>query len=420
MEQRTRTRTVYNPMVLGYSYHRTGTTQHGMSSPPSHPIPGEGMMSTGYVSQTVIDFVTENWQSKRDAGEIVNNPFSSNKLTLTITDPGWLSHKYYKKNGTTCGSHTPSQTHDLHTYHEGIWRPNTPTKPVMDTTSRASIAALVKDLAVTQAFAHVDVSEMMALATAAEAGKSVDSMAAISRKAYKIFRNVRRLNIRALREEISLKELSDRYMEARYALRPLIYDAYGIANSVQANRGRIRRTFTGYEVRKGSVQVSSITNVLLAPMIYGDWARTLEYEISARAGVLCDVEVTDLSVFGIDQLAETAWELVPFSFIADWFANTGDWIAAHTPNAGIRQLASWVTVRERVSTTCTLVNTRSTAASSGFVLNSLTLPACKFAWEELVLTRIVEPAISTWPRFDLNLDGWKLTDLGIILRNITK
>jgi hypothetical protein len=86
---------------------------------------------------------------------------------------------------------------------------------------------------VTQAHANIDTSEMMALVTVAESRKTVDSMRALLWRAYKVARAVRKLDARALKGEFTKKELADRYMEMRYAVRPMIYEAKGIYEAVQ-------------------------------------------------------------------------------------------------------------------------------------------------------------------------------------------
>jgi hypothetical protein len=39
----------------------------------------------------------------------------------------------------------------------------------------------------------------------------------------------------------------------------------------------------------------------------------------------------------------TLWEFLPYSFVADWFVNAGDWLAAVVPKAKVKRLAEWTT-----------------------------------------------------------------------------
>jgi hypothetical protein len=51
-----------------------------------------------------------------------------------------------------------------------------------------------------------------------------------------------------------------------------------------------------------------------------------------------------------------AWELIPFSFVADWFVNIGPYVRAITPKVGVHSLGSWTTTKdEQVSDTSCFV-----------------------------------------------------------------
>lgn len=400
-------------------YTLIGSTQHGYPAPPTRVTEDYG---EGKVTENTVDVVTPNFPKLMKEGRIINNPFTKTTINWTNPHPGNIEHIYKKVNGLLCYLHSPSQTHDKmykmfgYKYIGGY---NTPAWLTMDTALRAAKRQNVIDLAVTQANANVDTSEMLALASAAESRKTIESMRNILGRVLKIARNVRKLNFSAIRNELSPKELSQRYMEARYAIRPLIYDAAGVANAFSKARGYERQTFRGYADDSYSTS-DTVTGVTSFGMLKTNWSRTLDYTVSARAGVLCNVRIDDLTTFGIDKLAESAWELVPFSFIVDWFANVGDTIAALTPDAGVTQLASWVTVSERLFTAQTTTGYTTTSVASGYVDVSVSLPNTTWSREELVLQRIVDPEISIWPAVALHLDGYKLTDLGLILRQVLR
>lgn len=416
---RTRSRVTEHPRVAytgGFTVQ--GTTQHGF---PNVTVPAPlPTLSMGSKTETITDVVTPHFRKRIQNGEIISNPFKRTVVENFTSSPGQYVHEYYKLNGLYCQQHVPPQYHNLHTKWFGEWRQGHPGVLTYDAVSRAARRQAVIDQAVLQANANIDTSEMLALATIAESGKTVDSMRAILWRLYKILKNVRRLNVAGVMKELSPKELADRYMEARYAIRPLLYDVRGIVRSLEKGNRSTRRTFRGSASDSYSTS-DTVTNVPIGLyLVDGCFFRTLEYNVSARAGVLCDIDITQLSTFGLDQIAETAWELAPFSFIADWFVGVGDWIAAHTPNAGVRQLASFVTVRETLTATTTATSHRSLASTAGFVTVSLSLPPFYTRNEELVLERLVNPVVSTVPLVNLKLDVFKLTDLGIIIRNLMK
>lgn len=401
-----------------YSQKRTGSLEHGFGSPTGYTSfknwAGEN------ISETTQDMINENYRRRIQDGAIINSPYYHAKTTLTYPVP--LAYQYEIRDktgyGTSCGLHTPSQVHRMIDRYEGIARPNLGSYVEIDASARAAKRQEILNLAVTQAHANIDESEMLAWATVYESGKTMESIKAILWRAYKILRNVRRLHIRELAEELSPKEVANRYMEARYAIRPLLYDMRGAVNALNKSRGHTRRTYRGFA--EGRIDLSGTQTTVASGLTYlnGVWTRKSEYVVSAKAGVLCDVDVTEISVLGIDHLVESAWELVPFSFIADWFSNIGDWIAAHTPNAGVRQRASWVTVKEIYTKTRQSVSYSLSGLPSSKETYSISVPTYKVTSEELVLTREVDPAVSTFPQVQMNLDVFKITDLGIIMKNL--
>lgn len=414
---RTRSRdTSYGSYAVISAYSQTGTSEHGF---PAAKTATDGAYILGAKHENITDTVTPGYHGIIRSGGVVNSPFRMYSKDTKWGRASSLQHQYARRNYSWCATH--GVNHDLHTRWLGTYRPNGGSvsfDDCMSVAAREGKRQSVKSLAVTQAFANIDTSSMQALVTAAESRKTVDSMVGIMRRVYRIARNVRRLNVRALRKELSLNELQDRYMEARYAVRPLIYDAYGIADAFQKARGYERKTFRGYASDSGLITKA----VVKTPLTYGleaDYTRSLKYDISCRAGVLCDCSISDLSVMGIDQLAESAWELVPFSFVVDWFANVGDWIAAQTPNAGVNRLASWATVKETFLLTMATSSARSvipTLLGSNYYVVNANWGGVVDTVEELVLERFVDVSSAAMPQFDVRLDGFKLTDLGIMLR----
>lgn len=417
---RTRNRSTIYPrrdysLFLGY-----GTAAHGFPNYPTVPYVSS-TTTAGQETEVTEDWSHDHFTRRINNGEIICSPFRTTKVVETNSPPGVFEHIYERSDTTLCTQHTPSQYHKTRVKEKGTWRPGSPAAiGFASGVTRAGLRQSVIDQAVISANANIDISEMLALATAAESRKTVESMRAILWRVFKIMKSVRKLHLRELYRELTPKEVADRYMEARYAIRPLIYDVRGILSSLEKRREHVRRTFRG-EASDSHTNMDSVGHNPGLSYITSTWGRCLEYTVSARAGVLCDIEVSEISTFGLDQIAETAWELVPFSFIVDWFTNCGDWIAAQTPNAGVNQRASWVTVKETLTTTQNCISAVSTASSnSGWSNVSLTFPSVTWSRKEEVLERIVDPTTNVFPSVDINLDAFKLTDMGIILRNLTK
>lgn len=411
--ERDRNRTTVFPTHQQYSESRTGYVEDGL---PAFVKGGYYTISGGSVVEHSYDIVGEKYRSRIDAGEIVNNPMRISKTTQTNSGVSPYVHNFKAVNPTYCPVHN--------TTHYQVWENQgkratapSPTFLVIDAGSMGSLRQSVIDLAVVDAHARIDTSEILALATVAESQKTVSSMLAILSRVYTIVKDVKRLRLKSLAGQIKPKELADRYMEMRYAIRPLMYDARGICRAMQKNAGSIRKTYRAEASDSMTSQNESAWGTYIY-LVESKWKRTATYTVSAKAGVMCDVTMSDLSTFGVDQLLETAWELLPFSFIIDWFSNAGNWIAAHTPNVGVSKRASWVTVKSSYSQHTELIASRSIADASGYLTTSLSVPAEWHHKEELVLERVVSPALPAFAQGTLSLDVWKLTDLGIIIKKM--
>lgn len=104
--------------------------------------------------------------------------------------------------------------------------------------------------------------------------------------------------------------------------------------------------------------------------------------------------------------AVTAWEVVPFSFIADWFINIGDAIAAFSPFAtGTFKYATFSTTVEDIVTHSGYVSSRPGGRAIVEFSNPSTLTITETTYTRTLHT--VTPNLS----FKVNLNAAKIVDL---------
>lgn len=357
------------------------------------------------------DVVTTNFKRRIASGEVINNPLMLKRIVETSPPTVTFSHTTTNTSGYGYrwnGPYVP--------FSDGFVTPAH--LELSNIPGWSKLKSDCIDFAVTKALAAVNESEMLALASAYETRETIDFLLNAMRRVYNIARNLRKGRFKRVVKELSPSELSERYMEARYAVRPLYYDTMSVISALEKKREIIRKVYRGWQ--SGKVEHSD--TLPSQGMFYEttvDINRKASYTVSARAGVLCDVEISELTPWGLDKLPETIWEIIPFSFVVDWFANVGDTIAAWTPNSGVRQRASWVTVKQVFSATNSSGTVRSTANPSTWNLtNSSSASGFSYGHEEVVLERFTEPQLAVWPQSNLRLDGFKLVDMGIMLRKM--
>lgn len=380
-------------------------------------------------SESMNDVVTPNFYKLSREGKVVNSPMD--KTVTVLRDPvcsvdvshGWESWApgcatpVWKEHVVIRKGTRPSSV-----YTGGVAGMLDP--PSIDTESLIAQA-------LTKAHANVSLTGAQGLVMAAEGRKTIESLASIFKRLIKIIRKIKRLDARGLAGELSPKELADRYMEIRYALRPLVYDAtdvVAVLNKSEAAAPRPRQTFRAY-ASETAFDDETVPYV-------DDWGSGIDYwarhgtlvktasrSVEVRAGVLAEIYGTSgLATWGVFEPFEAAWELIPFSFIVDWFFNIGDTIGSLTPNYGLNELASWYVVTDSVYRETSLIDTHGHMATGDSEMNPdhirFNIGGCYTS--ELVTTtsRVPDPARRIIPTFTLNLDAFKLTDLTIIAKKI--
>lgn len=367
-------------------------------------------------SKSITDVVTPNFKKLQRQGYIFNNPCS---IVTTLSKASPISWDADSCNYNNCGVHFRTINFGELRWDNYYGNPHLASSYTSKINSMPDVnIERLKATAITDAYSKIDLSEAALLATFGEFKESIASIASIIARVIRIFKAIRRLDLKALAGEITPKELANRYMEYRYALRPLVYDAKQILSAMQASQRDFsakRQTFRSrLSDSKQSTDLTHYATPGGAARVY--FATLVRQDVEVSSGVLTDIEfLTNYNIWGLDQIIETAWELTPFSFIADWFFNIGKTLASWTPEAGVRELAAWVTVK----------NTMTHLASVGAIDASISnydhsMVKCSGNAELIVTTysRTPNPNRDILPSFSLKLDGWKILDLGIILKKL--
>lgn len=131
------------------------------------------------------------------------------------------------------------------------------------------------------------------------------------------------------------KDLSNLWLEYRFGVQPLLQDiddaSRALANSIYNRRPRAQ--IKGTAAEKYSVPPSKLSGAGLNALFWDVYEKT-EYEISYRykgsmwldTGTPTQV-ISSLGFSPVDWLP-TVWELIPYSFVIDYFTNIGDLISA--------------------------------------------------------------------------------------------
>lgn len=119
-----------------------------------------------------------------------------------------------------------------------------------------------------------------------------------------------------------IRKLGRHWMQYRYGIMPLVYSYRDAVKAV--DRGTIVRDSSRQSITPRSLNVNLPTTSHVKVEYSGDItiSGTSVQRFSSQTKAR-------LSAAGLNPI-NTAWELVPYSFVFDWFVNMGDYLNAHT------------------------------------------------------------------------------------------
>jgi len=131
------------------------------------------------------------------------------------------------------------------------------------------------------------------------------------------------------------------WLELQYGWKPLLDDCFGAAvflHDLAANAGKPFGKCTGSNSRRGSVSLQR-RDPPPAGWVGGEnWVTTKTYNYDVKYVVYFEGSspvLKQLSELGITNPAAVAWELLPWSFVIDWFLPIGNWISSWDATLGL-------------------------------------------------------------------------------------
>jgi hypothetical protein len=171
---------------------------------------------------------------------------------------------------------------------------------------------------------------------------------------------------------------SDSWLAWQYGIRPLISDLEGAVKEYYKVRSvqPIIRTFSamGRNDQRGGGTSTQVSPAASYTTVWDQYARircSAEFEDSASAWDQTAQRV------GLTDPLLLAWELIPYSFVVDWFINVGEFLQASGTFQGLKRVGISIT-------------TTTTEVSVGAYLNGLSNRTTK--WKSRVFRNTIPPA----------------------------
>lgn len=138
----------------------------------------------------------------------------------------------------------------------------------------------------------------------------------------------------------SARKTSDVWLEFSFGWKPLIQDIYSAVDHLQNPIKSIRPKGTAWMPHSGKTEQGS----------QKDWYNqgwTMQSILGRKFSKQgCTVTISNPNQYlanrlGLVNPAEVAWELIPFSFVVDWFVNVGEFLSQGTDFLGLEVTNPW-------------------------------------------------------------------------------
>lgn len=325
------------------------------------------------------DVVTPDFVKLKNKGRIVSNPMTKFRTTNDVTY-GDIRGYYKNTTGLPTGAYT--QTNHSHAIIEGLNR-NWPA--VMSSAGESSINDACVE-AITESLARNNSPHMQGAVGLAEMHKTLqmmkDPLANARRLAERYSQGVHKhteMKWRKLspkqREQVKASRNNDlsgpglgfwedctafaasEWLRFRYGFRPLMKDIADLGKALLNPRRERETARASYSGTGNIVQTDSTFSIWLAgnnaisETIIVSMRDVKTESWTVRASVLSEFDMNVHSEYGlgVTDTPARAWELMPYSFVVDWFTNVGSFISSVVPQPGVQQLDRSLVVTRRTT-----------------------------------------------------------------------
>lgn len=223
--------------------------------------------------------------------------------------------------------------------------------------------AKMREMALIKAYSKLNASDICSLEIITDLDKTVKML-------HRPFSGVQDLLVKANNKRLKLlgktvqsatRAAANAWLEYRLGMRPFLLDIDTIIESSHAIKNRVeaRRRVARSAVMQEYNTSKSLANEPMTGFFYSTnnyWRCSgmamLKEKASAHGGVIYDIKDRNTvdrlqAMLGTrpQDLPNSIWQTIPYSFVVDRFVNVGDWLSAITPNPFVDVRAHWVTTK---------------------------------------------------------------------------
>lgn len=283
------------------------------------------------------DYVTPHFRKLQAEGHVAFNPMSFNRRRMTYTDPGngQENERQTPAGCTTTGAKQRGRSEGpfVVIYHNpsGSWV--YPALPSFSSIIDSSEILSMRDEVVTKVLADRGKGSNNLWESIAEYKQTL----AMFSKGLGSLWNWLSKN----QASLSKMTLPNAWLQLRYGILPFVRDVKSIVEGVNAPVGKRRiTTRASLETNKFKSWVADTGTWQATYRVFTNIQIVERFEVRAMSLDEYTADVQSNVGLSTKGLLTVPWELIPYSFVADWFLNVGDYINALAPAPGYSQLGS--------------------------------------------------------------------------------
>ena len=170
------------------------------------------------------------------------------------------------------------------------------------------------------------------------------------------------------------RAVANGWLSLQYGWKPLVSDVYGAAEALAKanlrgeNRNFVFKTASGRGTKVWDQKWNTSLTIPSGTQGFDVNQWSLKASIRSRVKVtymLSSPLVSDLASLGITNPALLAWELVPYSFVVDWFFPIGNWLGSLDATLGLSFVSGFSSVKTSYDSTATWITSLTWTNTSG-------------------------------------------------------
>lgn len=372
----------------------------------------------------MTDEVISSFEKRRDAGELFSNPASFTRVKYFAKEMCGCIYRTERPKGNVISYTTSANLQSGHwrasTYQWSTDALETSHKTFINTKRKAS--ALDIDVAMTSISSEMASGMASILVTLAERDKT----RAMFMKAFDYLRKPLKDVLKECKKMTGperVAKLESWWLEGRYGWRPFVYDVISI---IEAQNAEAR-----YRLTKKDLVSENETIVDAAYAHYGIATACTNVRVEQRiaqwvsfgqTGDFRSGLMAPFRKFGWYDLVGAGWDLVPYSFVIDWFINVGEAAKAMEAFLLYEERIGWVRYNEITTNRLYHVTTWEPYNPSGgttwYYVDSIVGPLSRVTAESETWTRV--PYANFAPHFGLrcDLDWKKVVDIAFLTHGL--